>query len=363
VGETIQFEINRKQESGLSKVNFDNLPFGRIISDHMFTAEYRDGKWQDFKIEPYGAMQVFPAMISLHYAQAIFEGLKAYRNNAAEVVLFRPDENAARFARSAQRLCMPVFPEDVFVEAVAQLVSLDRDWVPGSAQGSLYIRPHMFGIDEYIGVQPSQNYRFVIFTSPSGAYFSRPTRMKIEDTYARACQGGLGAAKAGANYAAALYPTKLAVEQGFDQVIWTNPNDHKHIEEAGTMNIFVRLNDELLTPPLNDTILAGITRKSVITLAHDLGIKVTERKVSVEEILNGARNGDLKEAFGAGTAAVIQDIAEIGYKDQVFKLPTNHSGEAFSSQIRKSLEQIRSGEAADSHNWIRKVTELDLKEA
>ncbi len=352
---TEEIEIIKTASSKLSGLDFSNLPFGKVFSDHMFTAQYKDGAWGEFKISPYSTMDFFPSLITLHYGQAIFEGLKAYRNDMGETVIFRPDQNARRFNRSATRMCMPEFPEASFTEAVKKLVALDQAWVPNPEDGSLYIRPHMFATDQFVGVHPSKEYTFCIFTCPSGPYFSKPVKVKIETVYTRASAGGVGAAKAAANYAAALYPTKIANDEGFDQVIWTDGAEHRFIEEAGTMNVFFRIGDELITPALGDTILDGITRKSVIQIAADLNIPVKERRVSVQEIIAAFEAGTILEAFGSGTAATISEIAEIGFEGKRYHLPEHPEARSFSLSIKNAMDKIKSGEEADTHSWIQKV--------
>lgn len=352
---TEEIEITEIQHSKLSTIDFSNLPFGKVFSDHMFTARYKDGQWSELKITPFGKLEFSPALITLHYGQAIFEGMKAYRNEASEVVLFRPEENSRRFNKSAARLCMPEVPEALFVEAVRKLVALDREWVPSIEQGSLYIRPHMFATDEFVGVHPSTEYMFCIFTCPSGPYFSRPVKVKIETEFTRASAGGIGFSKAAANYAGALYPTKIAIDEGFDQVIWTDGAEHKYIEEAGTMNVFFRIGDELLTPLLGDTVLDGITRKSIIQVAADLNITVKQRRISIVEIIEASKEGTLLEAFGAGTAATLSTIAEIGFEGKRYALPSSAEARAFSHAIAASLDKIKSGEVSDTHHWIVKV--------
>lgn len=352
---TEEIEITETTSSRLPGLDFSNLPFGKVFSDHMFTARYKDGQWGELKITPYGMLEFSPAFITLHYGQAIFEGMKAYRNLNDEIVLFRPDENSTRFNRSAERLCMPEVPQAMFIDAIKKLVALDRNWVPTSEEGSLYIRPHMFATDQFIGVQASTEYTFCIFTCPSGPYFSRPVKLKIETHYTRAAAGGVGFAKAAANYASSLYPTKIAIDEGFDQVIWTDGAEHKYIEEAGTMNVFFRIGDELVTPALGDTILDGITRKSVIQTASDLDINVIQRRVSVEEIIQASENGTLLEAFGSGTAATISEIAAIGFNGKLYELPANTEARAFSKAIKTEMDNIKSGAIPDTHNWIQKV--------
>ncbi len=343
--------------SRLSQIDFKNIPFGRVFSDHMVTAEFKDGKWSDPVIKPFQSLEFLPGLITLHYGQSIFEGIKAFRNAQDHIVIFRPDQNARRFNTSAERMCMPTFPEDLFVHAIRSLVALDSGFVPSSDLGSLYIRPFMFGSDQFIGVHASKTYQFCIFTCPSGAYFSRPISTKIETRYSRASEGGIGYAKAAANYAAALYPTQMALNEGFDQIIWTDAKGHQFIEEAGTMNIFFRIENTLVTPPIGETILDGVTRKSVIQIASDLDIPVEQRKISIKELEKAYEEGKLIEAFGVGTAAVISRIAEIGLGEARLSLPQNPVNNAFSDKILERIEAIRMGTYPDTHHWIQMVSE------
>lgn len=354
-GIPFQFPITPNTDSLLSSVNWDNLPFGRIFSDHMFVMEFTDGKWQQGEIKPFGPISMHPAMSAIHYGQSIFEGMKAYRNQHNEVVLFRPELNARRFAESAARMCMPEIPEDLFLAAVKQLVAQDAGWVIDKPGYALYIRPFMFATDEFVGIKPSDNYKFVIITSPVGSYYAEPVRVKIEEHYTRAAIGGVGRAKAAGNYAASLYPAKLAQQEGFHQLVWTDAKTHTFIEESGTMNIMFVINNTLITPSEEaDTILRGTTKKTVLEIAASFGIAIEERHVTVAEVIEAAQNGTLQDVFGAGTAATIAPIAMIGYRDQKITLPPLE-GREISIRIKAHLDNLKSGAIPDTQHWIQKV--------
>ncbi|NVJ48351.1 MAG: branched-chain amino acid aminotransferase, partial [Cytophagia bacterium] len=303
--DTATIRIEPTSQSRINELDENNIPFGKLYSDHMFIADYVNGEWQDFRIVPYQNMSVSPAMTTLHYAITIFEGLKAYKNAAGEVVIFRPQANASRLNISAERMCIPEVPESLFMDGLTELLKLDSSWVPSKPGTALYIRPFVFGTDEYIGVRPSENYRFMIITCPVGAYYTKPVKVKIETKFSRAFEGGTGYAKAGGNYAASLYPAKLAQQQGFDQLIWTDGKTHEFVEESGTMNVMFVIDGVLRTAPTSGTILKGITRDSVLTIAREWGMQVEESPVRVSEVVAAAKEGRLQEAFGVGTAATI----------------------------------------------------------
>lgn len=341
-------------KSRINECDFANLQFGKTFSDHMFVADYADGQWQNLRILPYGNLSYSPALSSLHYGQAIFEGLKAYKNEAGEVQVFRPDANARRMNASAERLCMPTIPEDLFLGSLFQLLSLDRNWVPSQAGNSLYIRPVMYGTDDFIGVRPSLTYSFVIFTCPVGAYYSKPVRVKVETHYTRAAPGGMGFAKAAGNYAASMLPAQLANQQGYDQLLWTDGREHKYFEESGTMNVMFVINGKLITPATSDSILKGITRDSVLRLAHSWNVPVEERAVTVEEVIKAAQDGTLQEAFGVGTAATITQIATIGHEGKDYHLPDVQTWK-LATRIRETMDNIKTGKTADNFGWMFKV--------
>jgi len=350
----MQTNINPISKSRIDEIDFDNLSFGRIFADHMLVAEYANGAWQSVSIQPYGPLSYQPAMMSLHYGQAIFEGMKAYRSKNNDVLVFRPEENFKRFNKSALRMCMPEVPEELFLGGLKQLLQLDKSWVPDKEGCSLYIRPFMFATDEYVGVSPSTTYKFIIFNCPVGSYYAKPLRVRVETKYIRAAKGGVGFSKNAGNYGGSLYPTQLANKDGYDQIIWTDAATHQLVEEAGTMNLMFVINGAIVTAPTGDTILDGVTRKSVIQIAKDWGLKVEERQLSVKELVEGIKDGSVTEAFGAGTAAVIAPICTIGFDGQDYELPDKKESD-FSTKVFKEINQIRLGEVEDTRNWIFKV--------
>lgn len=348
--DTLDIKIKKTNASRLSSTDFSELPFGKVFSDHMFVADYEDGSWKNLQIVPYGDISVSPAMSVLHYGQAFFEGLKAYKLQDGRVSMFRPYKNAARFNKSAARLCAPELPEDIFVQGIAALVELDKDWIPAAENHSLYIRPFMFSTDPYLGVQPSKSYKFIVITCPVGAYFPKPLDVKVETHYSRASEGGFGFAKAAGNYAGSLYPAQQAAKEGFDQVIWTDARDHAYIEELGAANLMFMIDGKLLTPSTRDTVLDGITRDSVLTLARHWGLDVEERRVSVAEVIEALKEGRMTEAFGVGTAATVAPIASIGFEGERYSLPDLSKAE-LSQRVLKALNGIRYGQSADEFEW------------
>lgn len=351
----LDIKVKQTTDSQLSKVNWEVLPFGKVFSDHMLVMDYNNGEWQTPEIVPFGDLNLHPATSAIHYGQSIFEGLKAYRNKDNEIVIFRPDMNAKRFKESCKRMCMPEFPEDLFLQCIEKLVALDHEWIPKKEGYSLYIRPFLFATDDYIGIKPSDSYKFMIFTCPVGSYYSEPLSVKIEEKYTRAAEGGVGRAKTAGNYAASLYPAKLGKDQGFHQLVWTDAKTHEYIEESGTMNIMFVIDGKLVTPSENtDTILPGITKRSVVELAKQWGMEVEERQVSVKEIISAAKDGSLTEVFGAGTAATIAQIEKIGYRDEIIELP-NVADREFSNKVFHYLDNIKLGHEPDSNEWIFKV--------
>lgn len=340
--------------SRIDQVDFSNLSFGKEFSDHMLVADFRDGHWRDAKIIPYGKFEISPSMTAIHHGQSIFEGMKAYWGKNGHPLLFRPHDNFKRMNLSAQRMCMPAIDEQLFMDGIKSLVKLDQKWIPTEEGKSLYIRPVYFSFDEVIGVKPAENYRFIVFTSPSAAYYSAPLRVKIETRYVRGSQGGVGFAKAAGNYGGAMLPTKLANEQGFHQLLWTDAYKHEYLEESGSMNVMFVINDTLVTPALSESKLAGITRDSILTLARDWEMKVEERPVSVKEIIEAAQNGSLKEAFGTGTAANLAYIKTIGFEDKTYDLP-DLTADSFISKMSNRMMEIKTGAVADKFNWIVEV--------
>ncbi|WP_420153990.1 branched-chain amino acid aminotransferase [Siphonobacter sp.] len=349
--DTLPIDIQKTAQSRIAELNLDQLTFGHTFADHMFVADFDGKEWTDLRIIPYGDMLFKPALMPLHYGQAIFEGMKAYKSAEGEVLIFRPQQNAARLNKSAHRLCMAEIPEDIFMSGLTELLRLDSQWVPQRDNYSLYIRPFMFATDEYIGVSPSKTYRFIIFNCPVGAYYSKPVKVKVEMEFVRAATGGTGAAKCAGNYAGSLYPAKLAQEAGYDQLIWTDSTEHKYVEEAGTMNFMFVIDGTLVTPAVSDSILDGITRKSIVQIAKDWGMPVEERKVSIAELIESLENGRLTEAFGAGTAAVVSPISVIGYEGKDYDLPEIKS-DNFANRVKTYLDDIKYGRVADPHNWV-----------
>ncbi|MEM9261928.1 MAG: branched-chain amino acid aminotransferase, partial [Bacteroidota bacterium] len=313
--------IERTQQSRLKDIDFDNIPFGRTFSDHVFICDYEDGEWGEGRIVPFGHFTMHPASMVLHYGQAIFEGMKASKFHDGVPALMRPEMHARRINASAHRMMMPAFPEDRFVDALRELVALDADWIPPQEGSALYIRPYMFATDEFIGVKPSETYRFIIFTGPVGPYYPKPVRLLVEQEYIRAVPGGTGEAKAAGNYAGSLRPAYEANQKGFDQVMWMGGPNMTHIQEVGTMNIFFVIGDEVVTPATDGAILKGITRDSFLTILRDKGYNTAERVVDIQEIVAAYDAGKLREVFGAGTAAVVSHVAEIQYGDKLMQLP------------------------------------------
>ena len=345
--------ITTTQNSRLAQTDFSNLPFGSIFTDHMLVATWENGAWSEPEIKPYGPMSFHPSLHALHYGQAVFEGMKAFRGVDQKVRLFRPEENWKRLNRSAERMAMPPITREIFVDGLMELVKLDSAWVPGTEGTSLYIRPFMFSSSEFVAARPSDKYTFVILCSPSGPYYAGAVKVKVEETYVRSASGGVGYAKAAGNYGAAFYPTRLAVAEGFNQLIWTDHKEHKYIEESGTMNIMFNANGTLLTPSLSERILAGKTRDTLLKLAEHLGIPTDERPVSVDEIIQGLRMGTVKEAFGVGTAALVSPISHIGFRGEILPVPVEEEG--MGRRLKKALDGIRSGADADPFGWMVEV--------
>ncbi|TXD53275.1 branched-chain amino acid aminotransferase [Polaribacter sp. IC063] len=346
---TTNIEIQRIKESKIASVDFDNLPFGSVYSDHMLECDFINGEWQTPVVKPYSPITLDPSAKIFHYGQSIFEGMKAYKDADENIMLFRPTDNCKRLNKSAERLVIPQIPEEVFMAGLKKLLEVDSDWIPRKEGSSLYIRPFMFATGKGFHASPADAYKFIICTAPSGAYFAGEVKVLIEEKYARAANGGVGFAKAGGNYAAQFYPTQLAMEKGYNQVIWTDDNTHQFIEEAGAMNIFIRINDTLITSPTSDRILDGITRKSILQIAEDNGMKTEIRKISVGEVVEAAKNGSLKEMFGAGTAAVISPIAGFGYQENDFALPTLEN--PYASQLKKLITDIQTNKTEDPYGW------------
>jgi branched-chain amino acid aminotransferase len=347
----LDFKIKKVEKSFLPNIDFRNIEFGKVYSDHMFIADYANGHWSNYVILPYHDLKIPPGNFTLHYGQSVFEGLKAYRGDDGQVLVFRPYDNLKRMNISARRLCMPEITEEIFIGGIKELLSLDKEWVPAVEGTSLYIRPFMFGMDEYIGIKPSDTYKFVIFTCPVGAYYSDALRVKIEQKYVRAVNGGTGFAKVAGNYAASLLPAMEAQKNGYQQLIWTDSHYHERIEESGTMNLMFIINDVIVTPKIRETILNGITRDSILTIARDWGVKVEERDVTVTEIIESIKDGALTEAFGTGTAATITHIKTIGFKGLDYDLPKIPS-DSITKKILRYMYQLHKGKTEDKYNWL-----------
>ncbi|NLU52596.1 MAG: branched-chain amino acid aminotransferase [Clostridiaceae bacterium] len=351
----IRVELTKNPKA---KPDPENLGFGNIFSDHMFIMDYTDGKgWHNPRIVPYGPIAYEPSIMVFHYGQSIFEGLKAYRISDEQVVLFRPDENMKRLNKSCDRMCIPRVDEEFAIEAMKKLISIDKDWVPNAPGTSLYIRPFIIATDPYLGVRPSNTYHFIIITGPVGAYYKEglnPVKIYVESNYVRAVAGGLGEAKASANYAASLKAQEVAKKKGYTQVLWLDGIEKKYVEEVGTMNVFFVIGDEIVTPELNGSILPGITRKSCIELLKHWGLNVAERRLSIQEIYEAHDKGLLKEAFGTGTAAVISPIGELCWNDRKITLSNGHIGE-LSQKLYDELTGIQYCTKPDPFNWVTKV--------
>ena len=326
-----------------------SIPFGQQPTEHMFIAEYKNGQWQNSRIVPFADLTLSPFALCLHYGQTVFEGMKAFLTADGRINIFRPKKHYQRFIKSLQRMCMPEVPEGLFTEALHQLVQLDAAWVPQDADGSLYIRPFMIASEERLGVKVADEYLFMVVCTPAYQYYAKPLKVKVEETYVRAADGGTGATKCGGNYGGAFYPTQLAREAGYDQVIWTDSKTHELIEESGTMNLMFFIDNTLVTPPLSGTILDGVTRDSLLTLARERGIQVAERPVRHSEIQAALESGKRVEAFGAGTAAVIAPIETIAIGGKHYNCYTG--ADATMYQLQKWLYDIRKGTAPDTHNW------------
>ncbi|MBX2827989.1 MAG: branched-chain amino acid aminotransferase [Flavobacteriaceae bacterium] len=342
-------QVEKVTTSRIQEVDFDNLVFGSVFTDHMFECDFVDGEWQKPTIKPYGPLEIYPSAKVFHYGQAVFEGMKAYKDDAGKVFMFRPVDNLKRINKSSHRMAIPEFPEALFFDAMHQLLEMDREWIKPGLGNSLYIRPFVIATQNGVSASPSNRYKFMIILSPVQAYYQGEVKVIIAENFSRAADGGVGYAKAAGNYGAQFYPTNLAKEKGFQQVIWTDANEHKYLEEAGTMNVFFRVNDTLLTAPTNDRILDGITRKSVIALAEKAGIDVEVRRVTVDEIVVAAKNGSLKEIFGAGTAAVISPVSAFSYKDETYGLQDQK--DSFAKRFKKELTHIQHNLIADPFEW------------
>lgn len=345
--------IIKTRNSRIDEVDFNDIPFGRMFTDHMYVSDYVDGQWIDMRIEPFGNFSIHPANIAWHYGQAIFEGMKATKAVDGMPMLFRPEMHAERLNRSAERLCMPEFPTDAFMEAVYELVKLDQEWIPPQEGSALYLRPYMIAMDEFIGVQVAKTYRFAIFCCPVGPYYSKAIKLKADPFYIRAAIGGTGEAKAAGNYAGSLYPAKLARDEGYDQVMWLDAKEHRYIQEVGTMNIFFVIDNTVITPPTSGTILKGITRDSAIQILKDNNYKLDIRNITIDEVMEASDKGILQEVFGSGTAAVIAPVKGIEHKGKVAELnPESYKVAPF---LKDQINGIRSKRIKDDYGWTMEV--------
>jgi branched-chain amino acid aminotransferase len=351
-------EITKAETSRMGGVNWDKLGFGLYFSDHMFVADYKDGKWGDERIEPYAPMPIEPGLCTLHYGQSIFEGLKAFRAVDGSINLFRPDMNVKRLNYSASQVCIPEYDEAKLLDAIAELVRTDEKWIPKNRGESLYIRPVVYGSSNFLGVHASNEYRLIVMTSPVGSYYPTgldPVKIMVADKHVRAARLGVGSAKTAANYAASLKGGTEAKQKGYAQVLWLDAVTRKNIDEVGAMNIMFVIGDELITPSLDSgTILAGITRYSVLDIARESGMKVSERTISIDELLEAHASGDLKEAFGTGTAAVISPVGLLAYQDKEYIINNSEIG-PIAQKFYDEITGIQYGEIEDVHGWIKKV--------
>jgi branched-chain amino acid aminotransferase len=352
---TLGINVRPVAKSRISELDVNNIQFGKTYSDHMLVAHYEHGTWTKAEIVPYGPLSLSPATTFMHYGQAIFEGIKAYKNPQGEPIIFRPQDNWNRFNLSARRMAMPEVPEEIFMDGLKQLIDLDKDWIPADEGTSLYIRPFMIATDEFIGVKTAEKFTFLIITSPAGPYYSKPVSIYVQDKYVRAFPGGTGYIKSAGNYGVCMYPTQQIKDMGYDQVLWTDGFEHKYVQEIGTMNVFFVIGDKAVTPDLDQgTILAGVTRDSIITLLREKGITVEERPVSIDELKEAHKAGQLKEAFGAGTAASIAPISELTIHGEHMVMPPVEEWE-IANWVKKELSDIRYGRKEDTHGWIVKA--------
>lgn len=350
----VDINVTKVELSKLNQLSLENLPFGKYFTDHMLEADYENGEWKNVEIKPYQPLLLEPSLSALHYGQAIFEGIKAYRDESGNAYIFRPYENFKRFNLSAERMCMPVVPEEIFIEGMKLLVDLDRNWIPDRKDHSLYIRPFMFSTDNVLGVKPAETYKFLIILSPSGSYHSEPMKISVEEKYTRAAPGGVGFAKNAGNYGGSLIAAEEAKKLGYDQVLWTDAFEHKWLQEVGMMNVFFVINNTAITPSLEEgTILKGVTRDTVIVLLEEMGLKVEERRINIDEVVEAYKNGSLKEVFGSGTAATVSPIQKLRYKDEVMDFDLEKI--TIAPALKKNLDAIRSCAVEDRFGWMIKI--------
>ena len=348
------FNIIKAVHSKLDDLSLENVPFGKYFTDHMLVVDYEKGKWKTPSIMPYQPLQLDPSLAALHYGQAIFEGIKAYKDADGEAHIFRPYDNFRRFNISAERMQMPAVPEEIFIEGMRLLIEIDKNWIPARENHALYIRPFMFSSDEAIGVRPSDKYKFLIILSPTGPYYATPMRIYVEEKYVRAVAGGYGFAKAAGNYGGSLLASAEANRKGYDQVLWMDAFEHKYVQECGTMNVFFIIDNTVITPGLETgTILEGVTRDSTITLLKDMGYKVEERDLSIDEILEAYKAGKINEIFGTGTAATISLIKELKYKEYVMNFDVDTW--TIAPEVKRRMDAIKYSQEPDTHGWLYKV--------
>ena len=343
--------VTKIERSKLNDIPLENIPFGKYFTDHMLEADYENGEWKNIEIKPYQPMLMEPSLAALHYGQAIFEGIKAFKDDSGKAYIFRPYDNFRRFNLSAGRMNMPVVPEEIFIGGMRRLIGIDQSWIPAKKDHSLYIRPFMFSTDNVLGVKPSETYKFLIILSPTGPYYAAPMKICVEERYTRAAPGGVGFSKNAGNYGGGMLASTEAKKQGYDQVLWTDAFEHKWLQEVGMMNVFFIINGKAITPSLEEgTILNGVTRNTVGTLLKEMGVEVEERRISIDELIEAYGKGQLQEVFGTGTAATISMIEKLKYKDQVMDF--NVDSFKLSAEVKERLNAIREGKAADTHGWM-----------
>jgi branched-chain amino acid aminotransferase len=352
--EAFSISITKAERSKLQDINLENIPFGRYFTDHMLEADYENGEWTNVEIKPYQPLLLEPSLAALHYGQAIFEGIKAYKDKNGDAFIFRPHDNFKRFNKSAERMNMPLVPGDIFIEGMRQLVALDKNWIPAKKDHSLYIRPVMFSSDAMLGVRPSETYKFLVILSPTGPYYATPMKILVEEHFTRAAPGGVGFSKNAGNYGGSMLASSLAKQKGYDQVLWTDAFEHKWLQEVGMMNVFFVIDNIAITPSLEEgTILEGVTRSSVIKGLEEMGVAVEERKIGIDEVVDAYKNGRISEVFGTGTAAVIAPIKEMNYNGFVMTFDT--ANYKISGAVKQWLNDIREGRIADKYGWMEKV--------
>lgn len=343
-------KINKVENSKLPSIDFNSIDFGKYISDHMFIAQYKNGQWSEGEVVPFGTIEISPAALALHYGQSVFEGMKAFRTEGGKINIFRLNKHIERLNKSLDRMCMARLPEELFFEAVKTFVDVEKGWVPSAEQGSYYLRPFVFASESRYGVKASEEYYFIIFGGPVGPYYPKPLRVKVETLYSRAAPGGTGAAKCAGNYGASFYPTRMAQQEGFDAIIWTDGSKHEYIEESGTMNVMFVQNGTIITPALTDSILPGITRDSLMILAKDLGYNVEEKRIKVSELAEGLKSGNITEAFGTGTAAVVAPIKQINIDGVDYSLP-EIGADSIQNKLKTALHKLRTSDVQDKFAW------------